>query len=807
MRIGLLSDVTTLVLGSASKLVVRPSLGDSDAQRTITVGQLRVELNKPGPGVPESQIAYQVEVAAVSDSLRAHKIADEIKNKFYEPASTAYDEQTEKHRILIGGFDTRNEAAEMLDRLRRAGYSEARIFGQQKWVRRNLVATAASSREATHRAKLPANASTRPSEVGESRMPTAIAAFEADKLLTSSEDSLIVAAEIPGLDAATRSDHEPSIRSGSAPPARAIPTVRVANRDFRGEIHLVLNRRGKINVINVLPLEQYLRGVVPLELSPSFKQIEALKAQAVAARSYALSARGRFNNEGFDLYDDARSQIYGGLTAEHPLTNRAVEETRGLVAVYPRDDGRLVPIEALYTANCGGHTENNESIFLTKPVPYLREVSCEPDTNSSSQHIISTAAAVEHLVGGDGRSKARDLFLLRASGFALPDQVAVQYLRAPAPVFELQSWATRLAGLLGRVGPRPISTERGSLMEFVRLVASAVYGDGTARILLPASSIEYVLGGLPSDQLPSERRADLAMLLKDGVLRLPGFPLNWQVTREYAIETLARAFYLKALRPSLSSETQGSKLAAGVYRAVAHSAEKNRLMVAAADATRSAARPSSSSTANMGSIKPNSSSATTRESSALRFDVDNTARLFRKLGDESYAVDRIPIRGGERVVYHLNSAGRVDFLEVELAEAGGNTPSTSGEWRERLTVDEVKRRLARVRISVGEIEDLIPLVYGASNRVIEMKVVGKEKSLSVRGHNVRSALGLKESMFVIEREHDESGRVEAFVFTGRGWGHGVGLCQIGAVALAQSGYTYLRIIQKYYTGVKVQRIC
>src|SRR6185503_17943351 len=65
--------------------------------------------------------------------------------------------------------------------------------------------------------------------------------------------------------------------------APAIPTVRLANREYRGEIHLVLNSRGKINVVNVLPMEDYLRGVVPLELSPSsYPEIEALKAQAIA---------------------------------------------------------------------------------------------------------------------------------------------------------------------------------------------------------------------------------------------------------------------------------------------------------------------------------------------------------------------------------------------------------------------------------------------------------------------------------------------------------------------------------------------
>jgi peptidoglycan hydrolase-like amidase len=804
IRIGLMSDVTSLALGSASTLVVRHTPGEPDAQQTLASAQLWVEVRQSSRGLREPRSAYQVEVAAVSDSRRARKIAEEIKKEFYQPSSTAYDEQAEKHRILIGGFATKSEAAAMQDRLRRAGYSEARVLGQQQWVQRNAVATAPSNREA-YSPKSAANPSTR-AGTDESRMATGIAAFEADKLLTSSEESLIVAAEAPKLDTSSHADQQALLRKGSPPPVGAIPTVRVANRDFRGEIHLVLNRRGKINVINVLPLEQYLRGVVPLELSPSFKQIEALKAQAVAARSYALYARGRFSNEGFDLYDDARSQIYGGLTAEHPLTNRAVEETRGMVALYPRNDGRLAPIEALYTANCGGHTENNESMFLTRAVPYLREVKCEPDTNSSALHTISTTAPIEQLTGGDGRSKARDLDLLRASGLDLPDQVTLQYLRAPAPASELESWVTSLARSLGRTVPKPSANDRGGLVEFIRLIASAVYGEGAPRVLLPSSEVDYILGGLSDDRLPSDRRSELAILLKDGVMRLPAFPLTWQVTREYAFETLARALCLKVL--SANYGTQGSRLAEGLFRSVAISAEKNRLMVAAGNSARPVGRPSTSLAppANSGASKAASSSTTKPETPPLHLEFENTARLFRRLGDESYAVARIPIRGGERIVYHVNSAGRVDFLEVELSEAAANSLSASGEWRERLTTDEVKRRLARFRISVGEVEDLLPLEYGASNRVIEMKVVGSEKSQLVRGHHVRSALGLKESLFAIDRERDESDRIQAFIFTGRGWGHGVGLCQIGSVALAKSGYSYHRIIQKYYTGVKIQRI-
>jgi stage II sporulation protein D len=90
--------------------------------------------------------------------------------------------------------------------------------------------------------------------------------------------------------------------------------------------------------------------------------------------------------------------------------------------------------------------------------------------------------------------------------------------------------------------------------------------------------------------------------------------------------------------------------------------------------------------------------------------------------------------------------------------------------------------------------------------VLEVEIVGDEGRARLRGPQIRNGLGLRENLFVVDRELDSHGRVTAFVFTGRGWGHGVGLCQVGAYGLAKDGYSYTAILQKYYTGVKVQKM-
>ena len=135
---------------------------------------------------------------------------------------------------------------------------------------------------------------------------------------------------------------------------------------------------GKLNAINAVPIEDYLRGVVPEE-SPSSWPLDALKAQAVAARSYALSTG--VGGNGFDHYDDTRSQVYGGVGAEAARTNQAVAATAGEVVEV---NGKVA--QTYFFSTSGGHTENNEFSFLgASPLSYLRGVP-DPHDGASPYH-------------------------------------------------------------------------------------------------------------------------------------------------------------------------------------------------------------------------------------------------------------------------------------------------------------------------------------------------------------------------------------------------------------------------------------
>jgi stage II sporulation protein D len=144
-------------------------------------------------------------------------------------------------------------------------------------------------------------------------------------------------------------------------------SVSTKGRVYRDVIELRPGLAGGVTAVNKVGLENYIRGVVPNE-SPASWPLEALKAQAVAARSYALGTNS--GNAVFDHYDTVASQVYGGYSSEHPNTNRAVARTAGEVL---RSGGEV--ITAYFHSTSGGYTENVENVFRgSEHLPYIRGV-------------------------------------------------------------------------------------------------------------------------------------------------------------------------------------------------------------------------------------------------------------------------------------------------------------------------------------------------------------------------------------------------------------------------------------------------
>ena len=127
------------------------------------------------------------------------------------------------------------------------------------------------------------------------------------------------------------------------------------------------------------------------------------------------------------------------------------------------------------------------------------------------------------------------------------------------------------------------------------------------------------------------------------------------------------------------------------------------------------------------------------------------------------------------------------------------------QWDVSYSPDELREKIRRYA-DVGEITELRPLRLGVSERVVELEVVGTEGTSVLKGLRIRWALGLRENLFIIEKRYDESGKIAAWRFIGKGWGHGVGLCQVGASGMAIAGSTYRQILEHYYSGIQLRKL-
>ncbi len=159
---------------------------------------------------------------------------------------------------------------------------------------------------------------------------------------------------------------------------------REQQRTYRNHLEFWIDQFGGLTVVNQLPIEIYLRGVVGSEMNQGFP-IEALKAQAVTARGYTVAWLDKLHRMApFDMCDEVHCHVYGGVEREAQSVTEAVMQTRGQVLIF---DDQIC--DTRYAAVCGGHSENNENVWGGTPQPYLRG---HPDTRSARLAAIGNLA-------------------------------------------------------------------------------------------------------------------------------------------------------------------------------------------------------------------------------------------------------------------------------------------------------------------------------------------------------------------------------------------------------------------------------
>jgi len=752
MRIALATDVRSASVSTNSHLLTATDLAQTFAPLDVARVRIEARLLSAPPPIEEY---FSLRMAGLASRAEAEKQAKLIREATSEQCQFVLDVETQTWGLLIGPRRSRESAEIAQMRLEDAGFAATVV---------DLTPPTEASpptQNATAQPKPGPNAQLKPTATQASSTVRTTSPVARPYVRLAAARSTVTTREL-----IASSPTNSKLFSSSAPVLfasddEAKAPVRFNDKPYRGRIEVFANTRGLLTVVNVIGLEDYVRGVVANELSPGgWPALEALKAQAIAARTYALRNRGQFLSQGFDLLPTTRSQVYRGLSSEQSLSTLAVEQTRGLVATYAGQ-----PINALYTSTCGGRTEDARNIF-NEEVPYLHAHECSIEGRGLGSFTIKTGRELADLKEEQYLPMARMSAELAVHGLAgLPARISDSWLAAPASAGEVRTWLATVASWNRQALPS-MTENVNRPPEFATALSRAVFGESRADTLLNNSDVEYFLAIRDADDVPAANRADVALLVRDG--------------------------YLSVL-PDLSLRPREALSHARVLRAIARLLESRNVLQLQKGTTRPATDGTLILRLAKGKDQP--------------FRVSSDVYLFRQLGDSLYPVRSVALVGGEAVTYHVNSAGSVDYLEVRPATGGAAADRFSpfSNWTNELSPGAVRARLGRAAQGIGSLVDLRVASRGSSRRVTDLEVIGTDGIAHVRGGRIRSALGLREQLFVIDRKYDTDGKVAAFIFTGRGWGHGVGMCQVGAYGLARQGMTYAQILKTYYTGIEITK--
>jgi stage II sporulation protein D len=737
IRIGLATNASAVTITTADSQLV--AFSPDEPQRMLATNRVTVSARSYRP--PEIDV-FRFEIRSIATAVEASEIAIQIREETGEPASVSIDTLTSTWTIEIGTpKESIEEAAAFKAMLDEKGIQDAVMTAERRLrPSRDAVALSHQVRSA---GKSEVRSLIRPTGDVQPALGDAVAAGLREVIVSGASEQ----ARYASLKAVSFGSFD----------ERANP-VRLNGKAYRGKLEVFVNARGTLTVVNVVPLEEYLLGVVPAELS--LPQLEAQKAQAIAARTYAVANIDGYGAKGFDMVPTVWSQVYKGVAIETRMGTQAVRETRGIVATY---GGK--PIMAYFTSTCGGRTENSENIF-DHAEPYLRGVECSIEgPRHFEPFMVRTSRQPAKVRSDENLELVRLISMLSAGGFSPPQaRVDDDWFDEMPTVPELSNWLGQLAMRFGKPLP-PVSKDTAFPLGLARVLAGFLYTTGAPDTLMTDSDISYHLSFDDSSEVPLDRRAELAALIRDGY-----FVLHPDLTLKPG-KAISRARMLRLIRQ--------------IY-------EKRKWMPAPQSGT---ARPSVDGKLVLRSGKAD-------RQLAVRSDVF----LFRQFGTSMYPVKEAAIMGGENVRFITDGAGAVAYLEIEPTPqptaAENMSPFTN--WSTSLSASAVQARLSRYVRGIGTLYDVNIKRQGYSRRAVELEIVGSNGVKTLKGGKIRSALRLREQLFVIDKRYAGAQAV-SFTFTGRGWGHGVGMCQYGAYGMAKMGIKANEIIRHYYTGAELTK--
>ena len=700
------------------------------------------EVRKPQTN-EKPKIVYQIQAAALSRPESAAELRDSLAVKLGVPVAVRLNPENGMSQIRIGEFSTREEAQKYLP--------TARLDYPDSFIVTGEIYPGAADETASGKNSGKTVATLISGGTGGR---TVVTLSGANGLNLRNTDGFRIY------------------------PASASAFLRVNGKAYRGFFDIFPNKSGRLTLVNQLVIEDYLPGVVPAEMSPNtYPEFAALAAQAIAARTYALKNMGRYRSDGFDLTNDTRTQVYGGVEAERSVTNDIVLQTSG-IAIY--HDGKL--IDAMFMSTCGGRTEDFGLVYGASSVPYLKSVICAVDYEGDDENEGITLTGAQDMTGtfraADGSLANRNIELARVIGLIpLVASVMDDSLSIPLGADEarrLIDTASAITKSTRRLPPSVsgIATRGG----FLRQAAEVFFGGDEIQRRISRSDENYYMANLTDRaNVPDTLRQTIAYLMQRKL---------WRPTAENAVDAQApmrRGDAIALLVDWIEAEKQDILRRGDFVDAGKRKADKNDDVL---------------------NIKSGGGGNSARE-----FKLARNLRLFRVDPGQVTPIREMNLIGAEKLLFHVNDKNEIDFLQIELSPSGAASDrlSYAATWKTTLTRTTVAEKLRDLAGDIGTFMDIQPSRLGFSGRAVQIRAIGSRKTTVMNGYKVRGALDLRDTLFTLTREYNADGAVTSFIFSGRGFGHGVGLCQTGAYGMAKAGRNYTEILKTYYTGVDVKK--
>lgn len=629
----------------------------------------------------DSPVTYAVQVAAISDKGSAQALAERIAAETGQRADLTFDAGPSLYRVLAGVFPDESSARPLREQLMTRGYAKDLLI-----VKR----------------------------------PGDLAFRKTLKLVDDEDDSTTI-----------------DTASLLVIPVTA-ETVRIGEKQYRGGARVFINSRGLINEINELNMEDYVRGVVPNEMGPKyFDEVEGLKAQALAARTYVVNRLGDFAGEGFDICPTPACQVYEGFSTEDPLSDQAVRETAGMIITY---DGK--PIDALYTSTCGGETSDVNVMFPARNEPYLKRTRCvELD-------MVSIAGRADGPLLTEMQGDAR----LFATAAGLADSSSW----GSREVVSAVSAAARIAGVTLANAAPPASSRRGDVLTYL---ASAWNLEPTSRALTLPEDRKYYF---PTGGVDSPGQLAAAFLIKYRIAPA-------QTIDRIDMKAAMPRDELYALLFSWLREYDAVREASGKILAI----DGRTISFKAAG-------------------------------KSWKFTLPAGIPTYRRIEQRVQEYRTVPVMLGDRASVFQSRDDAVFAFVVQANTDGAAFDRTSSfaSWTRTFRADDLVKAIAK-RNAIQQLIDLQPVRVDESSRIAELNVVAENgRIITLKGLPIRWSLGVPDNLFRIVKSKDPDG-IDRYTFFGKGWGHGTGMCQVGAYGMAFRGWSAEQIIKHYFTGVEI----